>query len=165
MHSDEVQAWKRVQSEPISTDPGPVGRTTEASTNWRVSRFRSSMPSVRRSLVIGHAFFVLADLLLDLPNGQIECGEHGGGVRGGDKVRRMLCGNVDFHVWLVQVFQVNRHFDGVDPIEKAPQFLDLFDNDRLILGLEVAMASGNVDLHGESPWLLAVDEEQRLPGL
>lgn len=98
--------------------------------------------------MIRHAFFVFSQLLLDFADRQVQCSDHAGGFCGRDKVLRVLRRNVDFYGWLVQMLQIDCHFDRVDSIEQPPQFFDLFDNDGLILRFEVAMTSGYVDLHG-----------------
>lgn len=89
----------------------------------------------RSSLVIGYFFFVFSNLLLDFANRQIQGGEDGRGLRGGNKIGRMLGRYVHFNGWFVRVFHVYSHFDRVDPIEQSPHFSSLFQDDRLVFGL------------------------------
>jgi len=109
------------------------------------------MVRVGTTLVVRHTLLVLANLLLDFVQSQIQSRNDRGRLRGGHKIWGMLSRNVDLNTRTVELLQIDRHLNGVDAIEKTPELLNLRGDDLLIFALKMAMTGRYIDLHCCTP--------------
>ncbi len=98
----------------------------------------------------GYFFLVLSNLLLDLLQAAVEGRKYRRPGAGSYEVMRRLCGDVDLSSRSIKVFEVNRNCDGVDPVEKPTQSICLFNDDLLILLLQVTVSRRYIYLHGNT---------------
>ena len=92
---------------------------------------------VGTTFVVRHTLLVLANLLLNLVQSQIQSRNDRGGLRGGYKIWGMLSRNVDLDTRTVELLQIDRYLNGVDAIEKTPELLNLRGDDLLVFALKI----------------------------
>src|SRR5262249_30248216 len=118
------------------------------------SLFRRLLPCGRAYLADGRgpavildALLVAAQLLLDLVQGQVHGGEQFAVGLAGNEVVLVLGLDDELHV-LAVLAEIDGDLDHGQPLEVVEQFLSFLPDVVLCVFVQVAVASGDLDLHG-----------------